>query len=100
MAALTIRHTTSFTYRRPVEFGAHHVMVRPRDSADQRVLEANLDISPTPSRIDWAKDAFGNHFAAVEFRGKAEQLRFESTVHVDHSPEDFADLECGVGDNR
>jgi len=92
MAALTIRHTTSYTYRRPVAFGAHRVMVRPRDSADQRVLEASLHISPTPSRIDWDKDGFGNHFAVVHFDRKAEQLRFESIVHVDHSPDEFADL--------
>lgn len=98
MAALTIRHITSYSYRRPVAFGAHRIMVRPLDSADQRVLEANLHISPNPSQINWAKDAFGNHFAVVQFRGKAKQLRFESTVHVDHSPEDFAKLERGTRD--
>ncbi|ACB96077.1 transglutaminase family protein [Beijerinckia indica] len=98
MAALTIRHTTSFTYRRPVAFGTHHVMVRPRDSADQSVLEANLHISPAPSQIQWAKDSFGNHVASVQFRGKAERLRFESIVHVEHVTEDFAELEPGVRD--
>ena len=47
--ALTIRHVTTYHYRRPVAFGEHRMMLRPRDSHDQRVIGASLEISPEPT---------------------------------------------------
>ena len=48
MSSLTIRHVTTYRYRQPVAFGEHRMMLRPRDSHDQRVIEARLEISPEP----------------------------------------------------
>ena len=50
MPSLTIRHVTTYRYRQPVAFGEHRMMLRPRDSHDQRVIEASLGISPEPSQ--------------------------------------------------
>ncbi len=46
---LSVRHRTVYRYRRPVAFGEHRIMFRPRDSYDQRLIEATLDITPEPA---------------------------------------------------
>ena len=46
MPFLTLSHTTTYTYRQPVSFGEHRIMVRPRESYDQHLIEARLDIDP------------------------------------------------------
>src|SRR5438477_462263 len=49
MPLLTIHHKTEYRYNRPVAFGEHRIMLRPRDGHDLRVLDSRLDISPTPT---------------------------------------------------
>ena len=39
MTILTVRHVTTYRYRRPIAFGDHRMMFRPRDSYDQRLIE-------------------------------------------------------------
>ena len=48
---LTIRHRTTYRYRQPVAFGEHRMMLRPRDCADQRVLDLQLAIDPVPGQL-------------------------------------------------
>ena len=55
-----IRHVTTYHYRRPVGFGEHRLMLRPRDDNDQKVLKSGIAITPEPNRIDWTLDHFGN----------------------------------------
>ena len=92
MPSLTIRHVTTYRYRQPVAFGEHRMMLRPRDSHDQKVIEASLDISPEPSSLRFTEDAFGNHVAIARFDGSATELSFESIVSLEHSPADASDL--------
>jgi transglutaminase-like putative cysteine protease len=97
MPSLIIRHVTTYRYRRPVAFGAHRIMFRPRDSHDQKVVDADLGISPKPRSLRFIQDAFGNHVGIARFTGRAMDLCFESTVRLEHSPlaaPDF-DLEDG-----
>ena len=61
MPILTIRHVTTYRYRQPVAFGAHRMMLRPRDDDDQKVLEFEIEITPQPSRFSSTRDRFGNH---------------------------------------
>jgi len=61
-------------------------MLRPRDDDDQKVLESELDITPTPSHLAWTQDRFGNHVATARFSARASELRFASTIRVDHAP--------------
>ena len=91
MPSLTIRHVTTYRYRQPVAFGEHRMMLRPRDSHDQRVIEASLEISPEPRSLRFIQDAFGNHVGIARFSGRAKELCFESTVCLEHSPLDAAD---------
>ena len=84
MPSLTIRHVTTYRYRRPVAFGEHRMMFRPRDSHTQRVVEANLEISPKPTSLRFFQDAFGNHVGIARFSGRAKDLCFDSTVRIEH----------------
>src|SRR6187431_2273191 len=92
MPALTIRHVTTYRYRHAVAFGEHRMMLRPRDSHDQKVIDATLGITPEPSSLRFDRDAFGNHVAIAEFAAKATELSFDSVVSVEHSPSNPADL--------
>jgi transglutaminase-like putative cysteine protease len=87
MTLLRVRHTTSYSYRRPVGFGEHRLLFRPRGSHDQRVLAADLKILPTPSELFWIHDVFGNSVAVARFTAKAVELTFETDVLLEHTPD-------------
>lgn len=86
MTSLTIRHVTTYRYRHPVAFGEHRMMLRPRDSHDQRVTEARLGITPPPSSLRFDEDAFGNHVAIAHFAERSAELSFESVVSLELCP--------------
>ena len=86
MPILSVRHVTTYHYKRPVAFGDHRMMLRPRDDEDQKVLESELEITPRPSHLSWTQDIFGNHVATARFAERALELRFESTIRVDQAP--------------
>jgi transglutaminase-like putative cysteine protease len=71
------------------------MMLRPRDDEDQKVLESELEITPGPSELSWTRDVFGNHVTTARFENRASELRFESTIRLDHTPAGFgeADIE-------
>ncbi len=86
MPVLTVRHHTVYRYRQAVTFGEHRLMLRPREGHDQRLFESRLDITPKPADLRWLHDVFGNSVAIARFTGRAKELRFESTVRLDHQP--------------
>ena len=88
MPLLTINHKTVYRYDRPVAFGEHRIMLRPRDGHDLRVLSSRLVIAPQPMRLRWIHDVFGNSVAIATFDERAEALSFTSTVTVEHNPEE------------
>jgi transglutaminase-like putative cysteine protease len=92
MPLLTIHHKTEYRYDRPVAFGEHRIMLRPRDSHDLRVLSGDLDIEPKPASLRWIHDVFGNSVAIATFNGRAQKLSIQSTATVEHNPvdEEFA----------
>jgi transglutaminase-like putative cysteine protease len=92
MAIFFIRHTTSYRYARPVAFGEHRLMFRPRDSFDQRLLSAKLSVKPQTGNVRWIHDVFGNCIAIVDIAGSAKELRFETNIRVDHTPQEPLDL--------
>ncbi len=87
MPILSVRHRTVYRYRRPVSFGEHRIMVRPRDSYDQRLIESALDVTPEPSTLRWMFDVFGNCVAVATFDTRAETLTFEARITLEHTPE-------------
>ncbi len=84
---LSVRHRTTYRYRQPVAFGEHRIMFRPRDSYDQRLISATLDITPTPFSLRWLHDVFGNCVAVATFQGRASALTFDCAITLDHTPE-------------
>jgi transglutaminase-like putative cysteine protease len=93
MTILAVRHVTTYRYRRPVSFGEHRMMFRPRDSYDQKLIEAKLDIAPEAAHLRWIHDAFGNCVAIASFGGPACELRFESRIRLDHAPTNTPDFQ-------
>jgi transglutaminase-like putative cysteine protease len=93
MQLLTVRHLTTYRYRRPVSFGEHRMMLRPRDSYDQRLIEARLDIAPEPAELRWMHDVFGNCVAIARSNALEFQLEdYARTYPFSYSAEEGPDL--------
>jgi transglutaminase-like putative cysteine protease len=84
MPLLTVRHLTVYRYSEPVGLGEHRMMFRPRESHDLRLLKARLDITPNPAGLRWLHDVFDNSVAVATFDGSTSELRFDSTVTIEH----------------
>ncbi|HVH03122.1 MAG TPA: transglutaminase family protein [Amaricoccus sp.] len=97
MTVFTVRHVTRYHYRRPVRFGEHRVMFRPRDSADQRLIHAGLRVTPAPIAVRWIHDVFGNCVTLVDVGRPAAELRFESLIRLEHTPQGGPEVETDAG---
>src|SRR5262245_64785098 len=82
MKVITIRHATTYRYSAPVTFGQHRLMLRPRDSHDLRLVEAELALAPG-GRVRWVHDVFGNSVALVDFDAPAAELSVVSTLTIE-----------------
>lgn len=85
MTVLTVRHVTEYNYAKPVTFGEHRLMMRPRDSHDLRLLDTALTITPAAT-VRWLHDVFGNSIAIATFSEKAAELVVESSFRAEHFP--------------
>jgi len=92
MPLVNLSHATTYSYSQPAKFGEHRLMVRPRESYDQRLLESALTIDPEPTSIRWLHDVFGNSVAIATFDRRAERLRIESTARLIHHPSELEDV--------
>jgi transglutaminase-like putative cysteine protease len=97
MNVLTVVHRTTYRYAKPVSFGEHRMMMRPRDSHDLRLLNTSLTLRPA-AKLRWLHDVFGNSVAIAQFDSMANELFVESVFRAEHYPlpeesvkiEDFA----------
>lgn len=85
MQRLTVSHNTVYRYRRPVQFGTHRLMYRPRDSHDLRLLDATIAIQPA-AQLRYVHDVFGNSVAYATFEEPSEQLSLSSNIVIDRYP--------------
>jgi len=85
MSRLRIVHETIYTYKRPVRFGPHRIILRPREGHDVRVEEMRLDISPE-FELEWSRDLFGNSIATARFLNSSDHLQIRSEVFLDQTP--------------
>lgn len=81
MIDVRIMHSTVYRYDRPVVFGEHRLMLRPRDGHDMRILDSSLRVSPQAD-VRWAYDTFGNSIALLSFHASADELRIESELRL------------------
>ena len=85
MTILQVEHRTTYRYAKPVRFGEHRMMFRPRDSHDLRLLSTTLKITPAAT-VRWLHDVFGNSIGIAAFTDAAAELTFESGCQVEHFP--------------
>jgi transglutaminase-like putative cysteine protease len=79
-----VRHVTVYRYSKPVGLGEHRMMFRPRESHDLRLVSTRLDILPRPTHLRWLHDVFDNSVAIATFGDPTLELRFDSTVTLEH----------------
>ena len=91
MTQLSVRHVTRYRYQRPVRFGEHRLMFRPRDSHDLRLLDTALVISPK-AEVRWLHDVFSNSIAIASFEETAAELSFDSRIVIDHFGLDYPEF--------
>lgn len=78
---LNIRHTTTYRFNRPVSFGPHRLLLRPRESRDLRVVSNHVTLIPDAS-VNWAQDVFGNAVATATFSITADHLEIASATEL------------------
>lgn len=91
MTRLMILHETRYDYDRPVGFGLHRLLIRPRDSHSMRVVEASLKVTP-PGEIRWLYDALGNCVCLFQPRGAATALAITSQLVIERFPARLTDV--------
>jgi transglutaminase-like putative cysteine protease len=91
MRRLTVTHITTYKYAKPVTFGEHRMMLRPRDSHDLRLLAATLTIDPAPDSVRWLHDVFENSVAVATFTQQSAILKIESRLDLEHFESDEPD---------
>ena len=84
MTTLRIHHTTAYRFHRPVSFGPHRLMLRPRESRDLRLSASSLIVTPD-ANVTWAQDVFGNAVATAGFRAMSTSLVIDSVAEIELS---------------
>jgi transglutaminase-like putative cysteine protease len=79
---LHIEHTTRYVYARPVHFGRHRLVLRPREGHDLRVERLELRLTPA-HELQWIRDVFGNSIAIVDWLEPADTLTIVNSVFVE-----------------
>jgi YD repeat-containing protein len=82
---LTILHETRYSYERPVRFGPHRLLVRPRDSHAIRIVKASLSFSPA-GRTRWTYDALGNSVCWLTTDMESDRLSIVSELVIERFP--------------
>lgn len=83
MKRLHVHHSTVYRYKRPVTFGEHRMMFRPRDSHDLRLVSTVLRIEPE-AEVQWLHDVFSNSIAVATPKQASERLIIESRIEIEH----------------
>ena len=79
-----IVHTTLYRYSKPVTFGEHRTMFRPRDSHDLRVLATDLKVSPE-AIVRMIQDPHSNSVALVQPLGASTELRLVCSFTIERA---------------
>lgn len=92
MPIYSVHHSTVYRYRRPVKPGLHQLLFRPRDSFDQRLIDCRLAVEPEPAEVRWIHDVYGNCVTLVDFATSSAELKFDTLIRLDHTPENAPDF--------
>jgi transglutaminase-like putative cysteine protease len=78
---LRIHHRTSYRFHRPVSFGPHRLMLRPRESRELRLTSSTVTVDPA-AVVTWAQDVSGNAVATAAFQAMADNLVIDSVAEI------------------
>jgi transglutaminase-like putative cysteine protease len=95
MPVVSIRHLTTYRYRNPVALGEHRMMLRPLESYDQRLISADLAVTPHPAVLRNVHDVFGNCVSIARFSGRTDRLAVESRMVLEHTPQPAFEFDGG-----
>ena len=87
-----IVHTTVYRYSKPVTFGEHRVMFRPRDSHDLRVLATDLQVN-IESIVRMIQDPHSNSVALVQPIVPATELKIVASFTIEHAHSNDLELQ-------
>jgi transglutaminase-like putative cysteine protease len=79
---LHIEHATSYIYGRPVRFGRHRLVLRPREGHELRLEQMRLRLEPAHV-VMWIRDIFGNSIALVDWLEPSNTLTIVSEFTVE-----------------
>jgi transglutaminase-like putative cysteine protease len=79
----TIRHKTHYRYSSPVVLSPHRLRFHPRDDGAQRVIEHQLNISPTPLGRNDHLDLEGNRVTQIWFEEVTDHLDIEVNMQIE-----------------
>jgi transglutaminase-like putative cysteine protease len=79
----TIQHHTQYRYSRPVQLNPQRLRFRPRDDGAQRVIEYQLNITPTPQGCNDHLELEGNRVTQVWFEGETDHFDIDVTMQVE-----------------
>ena len=88
----TIRHHSHYRYSQPVRLSPQRLRFHPRDDGAQRVIEHQLNITPTPLGRNEHIDLEGNRVTQVWFEEETDFFDIELTMQVEtlrHNAFDF-----------
>jgi transglutaminase-like putative cysteine protease len=80
-----IRHLTAYSYDTPVASATLALRVTPRDSASQRTIAHNLEVSPAPASVVFERDFYGNAVNVVTIDESHTELAINATAEVEVS---------------
>ena len=89
MPILSIKHVTSYRYLRPVAFGEHRMMLRPRDDDDQRLLQSEIGSLRSRGSLLGGRDRFGNYVAIAHFADRSENCALSARFVLTTRRTDF-----------
>ncbi len=82
MKRIRITHKTEYYYHKPVVFGPHRALLRPREGHDVHIESSRLEIEPEAD-VRWLRDIYGNSIAILIFAEPARKLSLFSEIDVD-----------------
>jgi transglutaminase-like putative cysteine protease len=86
---LRVSHLTRYEYDREVGFAPHILYLRPRESAEQRLLHHRLTVQPD-AKLSHVRDPQDNNFSWAHFWEKADTLNIRSEFELErHCPNPF-----------
>jgi transglutaminase-like putative cysteine protease len=85
---LSVSHTTTYRYARPVVLQPHRLRLHPRSTHGLAVVYATVACSP-PAAFEWSQDVLGNLVAVAAFHEMTAELQISSHFVVDLRVEEW-----------